>query len=204
MVTPPSPASDFADALVREITHNYARGRRIVAVDGLERTGPVADELSAAFERAGTEVVRASLDDFQQPRAQRDRLGADSADAWYHDRFDYSTLRRVLLEPFLLGGSTGFQTQAFDAGRDVPFESRWFTAPADAVLVLDGPFLQRPGLRGSFVFTAYLESRLDGVTDAVRGADALYQSEAGPRFGATAIVDVTDPAHPRRTFADSC
>jgi uridine kinase len=204
MVQPPSPASDLADALVREIAHNYARGRRIVAVDGVEHTALLADELAAAFERSGTDAVRASLDGFQQPRAQRDRLGRDSAEGRYHDRYDLSTLRRVLIEPFLFGGSAGFQTAAFDAARDAPLESRWLTAPADAVLVLDGPFLQRPGLRGQFVFTVYLDSRQEGLADDLRQADAFYQAEAGPRFGASAIVDVTDPTHPRRTFADSC
>jgi uridine kinase len=114
------------------------------------------------------------------------------------------TLQRVLLEPFRLGGSTGFQLTAFDAARDTVAESAWTTAGPDAYLVLDGPFLQRPGLRGRFGATVYVESRWDEVPDVLREADALYQAEAGPRFGATALVDVTDPAHPRRVFADSC
>jgi uridine kinase len=204
MVDSPTPASTFADALAGEIRHNYKLGRVIVAVDGVEQTKAVADELAAAFERAGAHAVRASLDDFQNPRELRTRLGDDSADGYYLDRYDLDTFKRVLIEPFRLAGSTGFQTTAFDAERDVAAESRWLTAPADAVLIVDGPFLQRPGLRGSFNFTAYLEGSRAGLPEQVLGADAVYQAEAGPRFGASAIVSVANPERPRRTFADSC
>jgi uridine kinase len=204
MVTPATPASDFTDALAAEIRHNYRLGRVIVAVDGLDDTEGFADELAASFERAGAHTVRASLRDFQRPRAARQARGADSGAGVYFDRFDTDTLKRVLIEPFRLGTTAGFQTAAFDAERDVVLESRWHTAPTDAVLVLDGPFLQRPGLKGQFNYTAYVESRWFAQGEAVREADRLYEAEAGPRFGAQAILDLADPAHPRRVFADSC
>jgi len=204
MVQPATPASDFADALVGEIRHNYRLGRVIVAVDGVEDTGPFAERLAAAFVRSGVHTVRARMDDFQRPREARELRGDGVAEGYYFDRYDLSTLKRVLIEPFRLGGSTGFQLASFDAARDRAAESRWLTAPADAVLVLDGPFLQRPGLRGQINFTIYLEGSQFGLAPEVVGADELYQAEAGPRFGASAIVSVADPEHPRRVFADSC
>lgn len=204
MVTGPDAASEFADALAKEIAHNYRAGRVIVGVDGIEGTRGFADELGAAYRRAGSTVVRASMDDFQRPRAARELRGPDSDEGYYFDRYDVSTLARVLIEPFRMGGSVGFQLASFDADRDALRESAWLTAPADAVLILDGPFLQRPGLRGTLNFTAYLETRRFGLPAAVLGADDLYQAEAGPRFGASAIIDVNDPEHPRRVFSDSC
>ncbi len=204
MVIAATPASDFADALAGEIRHNYRLGRVIVAIDGVEATSGFADELAEAFRRSGAQTVRASLDDFQRPRAARTMRGAASPEGYYFDRHDLDTLKRVLIEPFRFAGSAGFQTASFDADRDVERESSWLTAPADAVLILDGPFLQRPGMRGRFDFTAYLETRQFGLPPEVVGADELYQAEAGPRFGASAIIDVNDPEHPRRVFADSC
>ncbi len=204
MVQSATPASDFADALMGEIRHNYRLGRVLVAIDGVEGTRAFADELAEAYRRADHPVFRASLDDFQRPRAARELRGANSPEGYYFDRYDLATLQRVLIEPFRLAGSTGFQTAAFDAARDVERESKWLTGPADATLILDGPFLQRPGLRGQFNFTAYLEGRQFGLDPVVIGADELYQAEAGPRFGAAAIIDVADSAHPRRSFADSC
>jgi uridine kinase len=204
MVTPVTPASEFTDALSAEIRHNYRLGRVIVAVDGLDSTAAFADELAGSFERSGVHTVRASLEGFQRPRAARELRGTESGAGYYFDRYDTDTLKRVLIEPFRFGGSAGFQIEGFDAARDVPVESRWLTAPADAVLVLDGPFLQRPGLKGQFNYTAYVESLWFAQGEDVREADRLYQAEAGPRFGAQAIIDLADPAHPRRVFADSC
>ena len=42
------------------------------------------------------------------------------------------------------------------------------------------------------------------LTQRALGADALYQSDADPSEKASAIIDNTDPDHPRRVFADSC
>ena len=33
---------------------------------------------------------------------------------------------------------------------------------------------------------------------------AAYTADAQPRTRASAIIDATDPEHPRRVFADSC
>ncbi|PJJ72671.1 hypothetical protein CLV46_2245 [Diaminobutyricimonas aerilata] len=59
-----------------------------------------------------------------------------------------------------------------------------------AILVAHGTGLHAPPLSGSWSYTFWLDSG-----DPVPGsADRL----------STAIVDVTDPQHPRRNFADSC
>ncbi len=58
----------------------------------------------------------------------------------------------------------------------------------DAMLVVDGSTLLGPGLRGFWNFSA----RLDGAEPSTDRADA------------TAILNLADPEHPRRVFADSC
>ena len=130
MVYPPTPRSEFQDALASQILHNYPKGRVIVGVDGIVGEKNFADELATAIREAGHAVFRASLDDFQRPRAQRYQRGADSAAAYYLDWYDYSVLLRVLVQPFRLGGSTGFVTASWDADRDMPRETRWVTGPA--------------------------------------------------------------------------
>src|ERR1700712_5210520 len=103
-----------------------------------------------------------------------------------------------------MGGSTGFITKNFDAARDMPRESRWVTGPQDAILLVDGPFLQRPELRGNANFVAYLETPAEGLDAQFAGAAALYETEVGPRMRADAIVSLADPAAPKRLFADRC
>jgi uridine kinase len=218
-----SPRVDLARDLCAEIMHNYGRGRVLVAVDAAAGAGggDVADLLAAAFAEAGIASVRASLAAFHRPRAERYARGRDSAVGYYEDSYDLPTLRRVLIEPFRMAGSTGFQTRAFDVRRDAPVVSSWVTGPADLVLVIDGEFLLRPELRGAWHASIHLE-----VPDAVRyerlaaferrdpdpaaasnaryvGAHELYRDDAQPLFAASAIVDNTDPEHPRRIFADT-
>lgn len=207
------------DALADDFLHNYFRGRTLVAVDGIDGSGtrPFADALAERMSRGGHAVFRASIDDFQKPRAQRYALGEDSGKAYYRESFDYALLRRVLVEPFKLNGSAGFVTAAFDAKRDAQVESDWKTGPRDATLIIDGVFLNRPELRGLWNFSVWLElavglaaeRRFEAAGEAGRNpryakGQALYLKDAKPREKATAIIDNSDPEHPRRLFADSC
>ncbi|RFA09559.1 hypothetical protein B7R54_10270 [Subtercola boreus] len=194
----------LSDALAAEIVHNYGRGRRLVAVDGAAGTKLFADALGVAFREAGHAIVRASLDDFLQPRAVREQQGAASAAGYYSDRYDYPTFLRVLVQPFKLGGSAGFVGASFDASRDRALEPRWLTAPADAILLVDGPFLQRPELRGIFNFVVYLEPDTSKLDPRIDGADELYIGAVQPRSASDAIVSAFDEDEPRRVFADRC
>ncbi|GAB3617877.1 uridine kinase [Okibacterium endophyticum] len=207
-----------------EITHNYPRGRVIVAVDGVGGSGTArfADGLAEVFREADHTAFRASIDDFHRPREDRYRRGKDSPEGFYVDSFDYSLLRRVLIEPFRFGGSAGFQLVGFDEMRDTMEEARWVTGPKDAVLIVDGVFLHRPEIRGAWNYSVWLDvpfdvaySRLhssigaDPRPDAMSnaryvGGQTLYRAEVNPARAAGVIIDNVDEDHPRRTFLDSC
>lgn len=206
-------------ALSAEILSLYGGGRVVIAVDGMAGAGTsgFAADLAATLASTGRAVFQASLDDFHRSRAERTARGAASSEGYYRDSFDYSTLRRVLLEPFKLGGSTAFVTAAFDYHRDAPVQSKWRTGPQDAILVVDGLFLNRPELAGLWNYSIWLdvprelaEQRLlerDGPGDNLerdRGGHELYAAEVNPRAAASAIIDARDLEHPRRVFADSC
>lgn len=219
--------SEVFTALADEVLHNYGHGRTMVAVDGMDdaATTVFADGLADAFRFLGHATFRASMDKFHKPRAERDWHGRDTPKSYYQDSYDYSLLRRVLTDPYRMGGSTGFVTAGFDEQRDTPIEPKWMTGPQDAVLLVDGVFLNRPELRGMWHYSIFLQApqplalsllamgeRSVGLdpepgnpTDARNsGAQALYFAEAKPREVATAIIDNSDPEHPRRVFADSC
>lgn len=195
-----TPRVRFLRALADEILANYARGRTIIAIDGPLQSGKsaFADDLAAVYRERGHPVFRASLEFFHRTRAEQAAFGPDTAERYFRYGFDYSLLRRVLIDPFRLAGSTGFVTAAFDPSRDMRIQPKWLTGPADAALIIDGRFINRPELRGLWNWSAYLEAP---VLDA---ADELYQRDDDPRAFATAVIDNTDPFRPRRVFIDSC
>lgn len=201
-----TPGVELAREFVHEVSHNYPRGRVIVAIDGIADTAGLADTLADAFREAGRAAVRASILGFRRPRADwldPERPGR----SLYESAFDYEAFRRALVGPFRMGGSAGFQTAVFDPERDAPLVSAWVTTQADAALVVDGPFLLRPGLRGVWNYSVHLaagEDRLASLDAATWEAHSVYLVDANPGQAAIANVDNADPERPVRTFADSC
>jgi uridine kinase len=212
---------DVMAALAEELLHNYGRGRTIVAVDGPTAAGKstFADDLATELRKKGHDVFRASLDDFLKSRELRYAQGRDSAKGRYEDAYNYSVFRRVLVEPFGMNGSTGFVTAAWDEHRDRQIEPKWLSGPVDAMLVVDGSYLNRPELRGLWNASIWLDADAavrqqrmlarDGIEPGTpraerdEGAQKLYE-KSKPREAATIVVDNTDPDHPRRVFSDSC
>jgi hypothetical protein len=187
MMLPPTPRVLFLRELVADIRRDAPLGRVIVAVDGGRVDGGFADDLAAVFREAGSDTFRASMSAFHSSRAYRTRLGPVTPESYYRDAYDYVTLRRVLLDPFRLGGSTGFQLAAFDAARDQPVEARWLSAGPDAVLVLDGEFLLRPSLRDEWNASIRL-------VNAPR--NQLYIEDAHPAAHAGYLADDSEPGRP--------
>ena len=199
------------ESLSKEIRHNYAQGRTLVAVDGRHGAGQrdFADGLAEVMRLDGVHVFRASIDDFFRPRRDRERAGWLDGKAHYRGAYDYSLLRRVLTDPFHTAGSTGFVLAGFDEERDQPvFQPKWATAGADALLIVDGVFLNRQELTGLWHYSVWLNTAPIASDNEIVArdaeADVAYLADADPSARATAIMDNQDPAHPSRIFGDSC
>lgn len=119
-----------------------------VAVDGPPAAGKtmLADELAVVLRERGRDVIRATIDDFLFPRAQRYPRGEYSAEGCYFDAHDREALNRVLLDPLGPGGDRRFRSAVYDGTTDTALSPRVTTAATDAVLVFDGVFLMRPEL----------------------------------------------------------
>ncbi len=192
LVTTPRVA--FLRSLVDEILAHYGRGRMIVAVDGPLQSGKTgfADDLAAVLRERGHAVFRASMERFHRSRAAQAEFGDDTPSRYYRYGFDESALRRVLVEPFRMGGSTAFVTAVFDPARDAWIEPKWLTGPVDAILVIDGRFVLRERLANLWDYRIALDGEPEDA------ADAIAYREHDPRVVASAVVDNSDPGHPRR------
>ena len=199
-----------------------------VAIDGPDAAGKttLADELVPFVEASGRPVIRASIDGFHRPRAERVARGPESPEGYFHDSFDYAALKAALLDPLGPDGDRRFRRRVFDFRLDVPVGAPVETAPVDALLIFDGVFLLRPELAGLWDFGVFVAApfaetvrraaardlALFGDEAAVRRRYAtryvpgqrLYFATAEPQERANAVVENGDPERPilrRRTPA---
>lgn len=191
-----------------------------VAIDGVDAAGKttLADELVAPIEKLGRPVIRASVDGFHRPRRERYRRGRDSPEGYYHDSFDYESLREELLEQLGPGGSLRYRRAVFDYRSDAFLYERLRTAQADAVLLFDGIFLLRPELNDLWDFRVFVQVELeltverairralerDGKADGVREryhkryvpGQQIYLQTVKPHEVADVVVDNNDLSAP--------
>ena len=123
-----------------------------VAIDGPDAAGKttLADALAVELRQRGRAAIRASADDFARPQAERYRQGRDSPDGYRLDSFDHRALARLLLAPLGPGGDLRHLTASFDLETDSAVVVEPAVAPSDAILLVDGVFLQQADLLGSW------------------------------------------------------
>ncbi len=191
-----------------------------VAVDGIDAAGKtkLADELAARIEMRGRAVLRASLDGFHRPRAMHYRRGRHSPEGYYYDSFNYTALKDSLLIPLGPGGDRCCRLAIFDFRTDSPVYTSFQEVPADAVLLFDGVFLQRPELVPHWDYRIFLEVDFNVALQRALQRDErhftsnpalleryeqryfpgqyIYLHTVRPRRSAHILIDNNDPANP--------
>ncbi len=194
-----------------------------VALDGVDGAGKthLADELVGPLSCSGRQIIRASIDGFHCPRAHRYKRGRESADGYFRDSFNYEQLRSQLLDPLGPGGSLRCRTAVFDYRIDRPTDMPLLTAAPDAILLVDGVFLQVPQLAGAWDFIVWVDAPFEttveravrrdtargGEEEATRAAYAvryvpgqrLYLDSCHPKISADVVFDNSDLDEPRLT-----
>jgi uridine kinase len=194
--------------------------RRIrVAIDGVDGAGKttLADALAPLVAARGRPVIRASVDDFHNPRRLRYARGRYSPDGFYLDSYDYDSFRRLLLEPLSPGGPGQYIAKRFDLDNDKPFDPNPRQAELTAALITDGIFLHRPELRSCWDLSIFLKVDFDvslprGATrgqsfDAIDpnspsyqryvGGQKRYLAECTPEQQADIVIDYNDLRAPK-------
>jgi len=172
------------DVLLAELTRAIAATRRShpvrVAIDGVGASGKtvLADELAGSLESLGRNVIRASIDGFHRPRAERHARGELSPEGYLDDSFDYDAVRSCLLTPLGPGGNRRYRTAVFDFRTESPAVSREAAAEPDSVLLFDGIFVLREELRDHWDFSVFVDAGFDvTLVRGLRRDLALFGSE---------------------------
>ncbi|MEV4536826.1 uridylate kinase [Asanoa sp. NPDC049518] len=158
-----------------------------VAIDGCSAAGKttLSDELAATLrERTAREVIRVSIDQFRRAVALRTRFPQDSPESYYLDSWDNDGIRDKLLVPLGPGGTLSYRPALMDLAALTALDGPDRTATADAVLIADGCFLQRPELDPHWDLRIFVDIPLDAVR---------------PRDRAQLVVDNRDFEAPRLT-----
>ncbi len=158
---------DLLGRLAEEIGSATTTHPLRVAIDGPPAAGKttLADELEVVLRSQGREVIRATIDDFLFPRAQRYRRGQYSAEGCYFDAHDRDAMCQDLLDPLGPHGDRRFRTSVYHRETDTTLSLPVATAPADAVLLFDGVFLLRPELINRWDLSIFMSVTFDRTLD---------------------------------------
>jgi uridine kinase len=191
-----------------------------VGIDGIDASGKtcLADELAERLASSGRVIIRASVDGFHHPKEHRFRNG-EGPESYYYDSHNYPLIVESLLGPLGPGGSRKFQVARFDFRRDASVDSPTESAPDNAILLMDGIFLQRPELIDHWdlriflhaTFDTSLQRGLERDTDLFGSGDKtlsryetryvpgqkMYLEQVRPHEIADVVIDNDDWRNPR-------
>ena len=191
-----------------------------VGIDGIDAAGKttLAAELALMLKQQDRSIIQASLDDFHNPKRVRSCRGVLSPQGYYYDSFNYGALIDKLLSPLGPSGDGIYQTALFDYRLDSPVDPSVCQAAADAILLFDGVFLQRPVLERHWDFVIYVDISFDeclarainrdtpflGPAEAVERryrrryipGQQLYLEACQPKERADVVIDNNNPADP--------
>jgi uridine kinase len=131
----------------------------LIAVDGVDGAGKTtfASHLAAAIERAGRPTVIVHEDDFLAPREVRHRRGRHSPEGFFLDSYDLVALTQHVLDPLGPQGDRRIRRAVFDHRRDAPIHAPDEEVPFDAVVIVEGMFLQRDELADRWDWSVFLD-----------------------------------------------
>lgn len=179
-----------------------------VAFDGAPPAAPgqLADSLVEPLRALGRPALRVSARWFLRQSAVRLEYGREDPLSLYERWLDTGAVNREVLDPLGPRGNGAYLPTRWDPDRDRATRAPYETAPARAVLLLDGALLLGQGLR----FDLTVHVRLSAAALARRTSDEqrwtlpayeMYDEQVRPADLADVLVRADDPRHPAVQFA---
>jgi uridine kinase len=131
-----------------------------VGVSGITASGKstLAQEIALEIVSRGYLCIKASIDDFHNPKKLRYSQALSLAHAYYENAHDYDALRERLLKPLGKGGNLTYQTQSLDLETDISVDPEPQVAAINTILVVDGTFLFKEKLNDYWDFRIFVHT----------------------------------------------
>jgi hypothetical protein len=199
------------DRLVRDLTGWIVGLDQLhprIGIDGAVEIGAaeLADSIATSLQTLGRPVIRTSTSWWWRPASLRLEFGRTDIDTLLDGWVDGPSIRRELLDPLGPGGSGCYLRRLRDPDTDRSIREARVTAPQQAVLLLDGPFLRTARLP----LDAVVHLQVSAATLArAMPADRQWWVEAFDRYrvderpaeGAAVVVAYDHPAAPAVSWA---
>ena len=142
----------------------------IVGIDGLGGAGKstVSEELYRLLSEENYRVTILHIDDFIHPKAVRYNDSYAEWECYYNLQWRYDYLINEVIMPIKRGGDFNSKIELYDKDNDTYYLSET-DIPSGSIVIIEGIFLQREGLRDAFDFMMYIdiseEVRLERVLE---------------------------------------
>jgi len=163
----------------------------------------LADVVAGMLVSRGRAVARVKSGDFLARRSVRLEHGPADVDAAFERWVDWAALQREVLAPLADPTGPRWLPRLRDAASDRPSREPVRVAVPGTVLVVDGPYLMRWELAGSFDVVAHLDlsagalgRRFPDPGDPRPGAWRRYLAECHPAARADLVVRYDHPDRP--------
>lgn len=138
---------ELVEYLAREILKIKKTTPILVGINGIDASGKtfLASELAEELRQKNQKIIKASIDDFHNPKAIRYKKGENSPEGYYYNSFNYLALIDNLLSPLFLG-KTECKTAVFDYRKDLELAEPLIQIENNSILLMEGVFLFRSEL----------------------------------------------------------
>jgi uridine kinase len=218
------PRTDILKAIANRLAAIKLPHPLRVGIDGASASGKtvLADELAVVLQKMNRKVIRTGIDGFHNPPEIRHRRGSMSVEGYVEDSFDYSAVRKCVLEPLGPEGSLSYQSEIFDHATGTRKKSDPVFASPDAILLFEGVMLFREEFTSSFDYRILVDTSFDVALKRAKTRDLKhfgnmqtllekytrrfipgqkrYLAECRPAEQANAIYQNDDPYRPKIKF----
>jgi len=134
-----------------------------VAIDGGGAAGKTtfANELVKPLEKLGRNVIRATIDGFHNPPEIRRRKGKYSPEGYLTDSYNYTLLKKYLLDPLGPNGNLEYKKSVYNFRINQPTNEKTVKANKNSILIFEGIFLYNEFLFSYWDYKLYIDASFE-------------------------------------------